>query len=107
MSTVLRDEYHALLEAAAAAEADFNEERSLLERIPWETAAIGENDTLLVVDMQIDFLPGGAFGVDEGDAIIDGVCETIQKFHKAGKYCYVVSCFALYCIVFCVCCIRY
>lgn len=84
MSTVLRDEYHALLEAAAAAEADFNEERSLLERIPWETAAIGENDTLLVVDMQIDFLPGGAFGVDEGDAIIDGVCETIQKFHKAG-----------------------
>lgn len=80
MSTVLRDEYHALLEAAAAAEGTDN----LLERIPWETAAIGENDTLLVVDMQIDFLPGGAFGVDEGDATIDGICEAIQKFHKAG-----------------------
>lgn len=32
--------------------------------------AIDERDVLLVIDMQVDFMPGGALAVAEGDAII-------------------------------------
>mmetsp|Transcript_6091 Transcript_6091/g.17284 ORF Transcript_6091/g.17284 Transcript_6091/m.17284 type:complete len:326 (+) Transcript_6091:154-1131(+) len=95
-STELLDEYYALLaEAGTGTDAgNGNGFRPLdTATISWNGSgsgseetekAISSSDTLVVVDMQHDFLPGGAFGVDEGDATIEGICDLIQKFHKAG-----------------------
>jgi len=92
MSTVLLDEYHALLVAAEESSGDSNSNSNALDiaTLSWSNSdnaqppPITSSDTLVVVDMQHDFLPGGAFGVDEGDATIEGICELIQKFHNAG-----------------------
>lgn len=35
--------------------------------------AINNNDSLLIIDMQYDFMPGGALPVEEGDQIIDDI----------------------------------
>ncbi len=52
-----------------------------------------EKDALLVVDLQHDFLPGGALAVEEGDAIVDpiagltGAFDTVvatQDWHPSG-----------------------
>ncbi len=32
--------------------------------------SIGKHDALVIVDVQNDFLPGGALAVDDGDAVI-------------------------------------
>jgi len=56
---------------------------------------MGERDALLVVDVQPDFLPGGALPVVDGDAIVPGVqrllvsgrfplCVATQDWHPAG-----------------------
>jgi nicotinamidase/pyrazinamidase len=37
-------------------------------------------DALLVIDMQIDFLPGGALAVEDGDAILAGIHELASRF---------------------------
>ena len=37
-------------------------------------------DALLVIDMQVDFLPGGALPVAEGDALIPGIRSLAQRF---------------------------
>ncbi len=37
-------------------------------------------DALLVIDMQIDFLPGGALAVSAGDKIIPGINALAQRF---------------------------
>ena len=37
-------------------------------------------DALLVIDMQIDFLPGGALAVADGDAIIPGINALAARF---------------------------
>jgi nicotinamidase/pyrazinamidase len=37
-------------------------------------------DALLVIDMQIDFLPGGALAVRDGDAIIPGINALAARF---------------------------
>ena len=37
-------------------------------------------DALLVIDIQNDFIPGGALAVSGGDEIIEGVVELAQKF---------------------------
>lgn len=37
-------------------------------------------DALLVIDMQVDFLPGGPLGVAEGDLIIPGINALAQRF---------------------------
>jgi len=37
-------------------------------------------DALLVIDMQNDFLPGGALAVKDGDAIIPGINQLAAKF---------------------------
>lgn len=37
-------------------------------------------DALLVIDMQIDFLPGGPLGVKEGDLIIPGINALAERF---------------------------
>lgn len=74
--TTLLNEYHGLLTDAAE------------DPVTVETLSIDDSitakDTLVVVDMQHDFLPGGAFGVAEGDQVIDGICELIGKFNAAG-----------------------
>mmetsp|Transcript_35164 Transcript_35164/g.76992 ORF Transcript_35164/g.76992 Transcript_35164/m.76992 type:complete len:300 (+) Transcript_35164:174-1073(+) len=68
------------------------EHHSLLESIASEVATVTSidpttltpSDTLLIVDVQHDFLPGGAFGVAEGDEILPGICSLIGKFREAG-----------------------
>ncbi|MHA1339808.1 MAG: bifunctional nicotinamidase/pyrazinamidase [Promethearchaeota archaeon] len=42
---------------------------------------IKTNSALIVVDMQYDFLPGGALEVKEGDEIIEGINNLIKKFY--------------------------
>lgn len=37
-------------------------------------------DALLVVDMQLDFMPGGALAVEDGDAIIPGINDLARSF---------------------------
>ena len=60
------------------------------------TTDITSSDTLLIVDVQHDFLPGGTFGVEEGFSILDGVCDLISKFDSAGKF-IVLMCFFSLC----------
>jgi len=47
---------------------------------------IKKNSALIVVDMQNDFLPGGALAVKGGDQIIDGINKLARKFHEGGNY---------------------
>lgn len=42
--------------------------------------SINENDALLIIDVQNDFLPGGALAVADGDQIIPGINELSRKF---------------------------
>lgn len=42
------------------------------------------HDALLVVDPQIDFFPGGALAVTDGDAILPTVNRALRAFSKAG-----------------------
>lgn len=44
----------------------------------------GRGDALLVVDVQKDFLPGGALAVPDGDAVIPPLNEAISAFSEAG-----------------------
>ncbi len=41
---------------------------------------IDDNDVLLAIDLQADFMPGGALAVDEGDAIVPAVNALIRSF---------------------------
>ncbi len=50
-----------------------------------EQPRIGPGDALIVVDMQRDFLPGGALGVPEGDEVIEPLNRTIEAFERAGR----------------------
>ena len=45
---------------------------------------ITDRDALIVVDMQKDFMPGGALPVPEGDKIIPRLNEYIKLFEKKG-----------------------
>lgn len=45
---------------------------------------IGKGDALIVVDVQVDFCPGGALPVPDGDKIIPIINEYIKKFDAAG-----------------------
>jgi len=47
-----------------------------------EKIVISKGKALLVVDIQIDFLPGGALAVPEGDQIINEVNQLAKKFHQ-------------------------
>ena len=42
--------------------------------------ALGPTDALLVIDMQNDFLPGGALAVKDGDTIIPGINTLAAQF---------------------------
>lgn len=48
------------------------------------TITIGNTTALVVVDMQVDFCPGGALPVHEGDKVIPVLNEYIRKFTAAG-----------------------
>lgn len=43
-----------------------------------------EGDALVVVDVQNDFLPGGALAVPEGDAVIGPLNHVLEIFHSRG-----------------------
>ena len=45
-----------------------------------EDVEIRKNDALIIVDVQNDFLPGGALAVNEGDAVIPVINEYIRIF---------------------------
>ena len=45
---------------------------------------IKKRSALIVVDMQNDFLPGGALPVNEGDEIIDRINELAREFYNKG-----------------------
>ena len=45
-----------------------------------EDLEIKRNDALIVVDVQNDFLPGGALAVNEGDAVIPVINQYIRTF---------------------------
>jgi len=44
-----------------------------------------ERSGLLVVDVQNDFVPGGALPVPEGDHVVPVLNEYIRRFHQAGR----------------------
>ena len=46
--------------------------------------AIEQRDALIVVDMQNDFMPGGALAVTDGDKIISGINNLMKRFHENG-----------------------
>jgi nicotinamidase/pyrazinamidase len=48
-----------------------------------ELPVIGAGDALLVVDVQNDFLPGGALGVPSGDDVIEPLNRAIGAFERA------------------------
>ncbi|MBS1272074.1 MAG: Nicotinamidase [Candidatus Marinimicrobia bacterium] len=41
-----------------------------------------EGDGLIVVDMQNDFMPGGALAVDNGDTIVPGINNLMKRFNE-------------------------
>ncbi|MFX0071840.1 MAG: bifunctional nicotinamidase/pyrazinamidase [Candidatus Hermodarchaeota archaeon] len=52
-------------------------------KIQKEIKLNGKKDALIVVDMQNDFIPGGALPVEEGDSIIGDINETAEFFNKS------------------------
>ena len=49
-----------------------------------ESFSLSRHDALVIVDLQNDFLPGGALGVPDGDAVIPALNICIDKFKQAG-----------------------
>ncbi|MGQ0429015.1 MAG: isochorismatase family protein [Gammaproteobacteria bacterium] len=56
------------------------ERRTVEAKLP-----IGAGDALIVVDVQRDFLPGGALGVPAGDEVIQPLNHAIAAFRRAGQ----------------------
>jgi len=50
-----------------------------------EAIAIGNEDALIVVDVQRDFLPGGALAVPSGDAVIAPLNSCVESFSGAAR----------------------
>lgn len=49
-----------------------------------DQSTLGKHDALLIVDVQKDFLPGGALAVPEGDKIIPVLNRYIELFRRQG-----------------------
>lgn len=45
---------------------------------------LGSGDALIVVDVQNDFLPGGALGVPQGDEVVPVINEYLRRFTRRG-----------------------
>lgn len=43
---------------------------------------LGEGDALLIVDLQVDFLPGGKLGVPRGDEVVAPVNRLVELFNR-------------------------
>jgi len=50
-----------------------------------ENTPIRPGDALIVVDVQQDFLPGGALGVPGGDEVVPALNRAITLFERAGR----------------------
>ena len=50
-----------------------------------ETIQPGPGDALVLVDVQNDFLPGGALAVEEGDLVVAPLNRCIEIFEDAGS----------------------
>ena len=51
---------------------------------PDDRALPGPGDALVVVDVQNDFLPGGALGIRGGDEIVPVLNRYLERFHELG-----------------------
>lgn len=49
-----------------------------------EMPNLNESDALVIVDVQHDFLPGGALAVPDGDAVVPLLADWARKFHDQG-----------------------
>jgi len=45
---------------------------------------VEETDALIIVDIQNDFMPYGALGVEDGDKIIAPINGLAERFHRRG-----------------------
>jgi len=43
---------------------------------------ISKEDALIIVDIQNDFMPGGALPVEDGDQILSGINQVVRIFHE-------------------------
>jgi nicotinamidase/pyrazinamidase len=48
--------------------------------------AVGKHDAFLVIDVQYDFLPGGALAVPDGDAVIPPINVLARRFTQRGAH---------------------
>jgi nicotinamidase/pyrazinamidase len=55
------------------------DDRAMAQIVP------GPNDALIVVDVQRDFLPGGALAVGRGDEVVAPLNEAARAFERAGR----------------------
>ncbi len=46
---------------------------------------VGRHDALVIVDVQNDFLPGGALAVSEGDQVVPVINDLMRVFRRAGR----------------------
>lgn len=53
--------------------------------IPIAEAQLTPDDTLIIVDMQYDFLPGGTFAVAGGPTIVPLIANAIEDAHTQGS----------------------
>lgn len=54
--------------------------------MPMTDLALRPDDAFLVIDMQYDFLPGGALAVPDGDAVIAPINALVKRFQRAGAH---------------------
>lgn len=47
---------------------------------------LNTEDALLIIDLQYDFLPGGALAVPEGNTVIEPINALVQTFSQAGAH---------------------
>ncbi|UCD01257.1 MAG: bifunctional nicotinamidase/pyrazinamidase [Promethearchaeota archaeon] len=57
----------------------------MLELEYLKSITINQDDALLVVDIQNDFIPGGALAVEDGDLIIEGINNVANIFKKFSR----------------------
>lgn len=48
-----------------------------------EDLKLNERDAIVIVDLQLDFMPGGALAVPEGDMIVSGINKVTRLFQTA------------------------
>lgn len=54
--------------------------------MPMTDLALRPDDAFLIIDLQYDFLPGGALAVPGGDAVIAPINALVKRFQRAGGH---------------------